>query len=84
MYGTPSTLHDLSQLPGERLQGGGEVYQNPLRQDEGEEEEGEGEGGKCGDGDGDGDDLVARNTRINATAPLPPASGKRKKKRSGR
>jgi len=72
----------LSQLPGERLQDGGEVYQNPLRQDEGEEEEGEGEGGK--DGDVDGDDLVARNTRINATAPLPPAAGKRKKKRGGR
>jgi len=76
----------LSQLPGERLQGGGEVYQNPLRQDEGEEEEGEGEGegGKGGDGDVDADDLVARNTRINATAPLPPAAGKRKKKRGGR
>jgi len=86
IYGTPSTLRNLSQLPGERLQGGGEVYQNPLRQDEGEEEEGEGEGegGKGGDGDVDADDLVARNTRINATAPLPPAAGKRKKKRGGR
>ena len=82
IYGTPSTLRNLSQLPGERLQDGGEVYQNPLRQDEGEEEEGEGEGGK--DGDVDGDDLVARNTRINATVPLPPAAGKRKKKRGGR
>jgi len=74
----------LSQLPGERSQAGDEVYQNPLRQDEGEEEEGEGEGGRGGDADVDADDLVARNTRINATAPLPPAAGKRKKKKGGR
>jgi len=60
------------------------MYQNPLRQDEGEEEEGE--GGKSGDVDVDADtnDLVARNMRINVTVSLPPAAGKRKKKKDGR
>ena len=84
IYGTPSTLRKLAQLPSERLQGGGEVYQNPLRRDE--EEEGEGEGGKSGDVDvdTDTDDLVARNTRMNAIASLPPAAGKRNKKKGGR
>ncbi|KAF9447772.1 hypothetical protein P691DRAFT_801829 [Macrolepiota fuliginosa MF-IS2] len=51
---------------------GGGVYQNPLRQEEGENEDGEGEA----------DDLLARNTRINATAP--PIAVKEKKKKKGR
>jgi len=87
IYGTPSTLRKLSQLPGERSQAdGGEVYQNPLRQDEEEEEEGGKKRDEDVDEDADTDDLVARNTRINATAPLPPAAaaGKRKKRKGGR
>ena len=84
IYGTPSTLGESSNLPG-GLQipvddAGGGLYQNPSRQEE--EEEGEGE--RNVNVDADADDSVARNTRINAIAPLPHTGGKRKKKKGGR
>lgn len=66
IYGTPGGSGSRSLAGGTPVGGG--VYQNPLRQDE-EGEEGEGE-----------DELLARNTKINATAPLP---GVRKKKKKG-
>jgi len=84
IYGTSSTLGESSNLPGglqipvDDAVGG--VYQNPLRQEE--EEEGEGE--RNVNVDADADDSVARNTRINAIAPLPHTGGKRKKKKGGR
>lgn len=67
IYGGGTPGGSTRGLPGGTPAGGG-VYQNPLRQEEGD------------DGDGDNDDLLARNTKINATTPAP-AKAKKKKRR---
>ncbi|KAF5347239.1 hypothetical protein D9756_009984 [Leucocoprinus leucothites] len=89
IYGTPGGLSGSTRnLPmGSGTPVGGGVYQNPLRRDEGGDGEGEGEG--------DMDEELMRNTKINATAPLPggsgaasgggaAAGGRKKKKKGGR
>ncbi|KXN91611.1 hypothetical protein AN958_12729 [Leucoagaricus sp. SymC.cos] len=85
--GTPATGSNRN-LPG-TLSGrgtpapvGGGVYQNPLRGGGGDGGEGEeGEEGESGDGV---DELLVRNTKINATAPLPQDTRKKKKKKGGK
>lgn len=69
--GTPGT--PARNLPGVAgTPAGGGVYQNPLRQEEGD------------DGEGEVDELLARNTMINATAPAPAMAGRGGKKKKGR
>lgn len=74
IYGSTTPGGSTRNLPANGTPAGGGVYQNPLRQEEGENEDGEGET----------DELVARNTKINATAPPPIMTAKEKKKKKGR